>query len=144
MRARGLSTVKALIEQGEVYLDQETGEYFIYEPQDPEARRAFREDVTTLRAILKRASAFREALLVSGGDPFLKLPKYYGLPDVCSACGGPARRCRSCGVPVQGDPPLVRCQHCELAVRIVLGTSVGSERAAQAPARPRSSGEVGR
>jgi hypothetical protein len=146
MRERGLATLQVMLVRGEVYLDRRTGEFHVNPPADPEARRAFREDSSTIAATLRRAAAFYEQLLAPGGeaDVFLKLPHIYGDLNRCPTCGGPARRCRSCGVPVQGDPPPLRCAHCEVAVEILLATRVGPERAARAAASPGPGGEGGR
>lgn len=120
MRVRGLATLRTLLQQGEVYVDLKSGQFFVYEPSDRQALRAFKEDSSTIAAVLRRAAVFRTQLETTSAEPFLCLRPGFSA-DRCPACGGPSTRCPSCGSSVEAEA--LRCDLCAVGAEMALAAA---------------------
>lgn len=132
MRTRGIATVRELAAAGCLTLDGR-GVPTLHVPRDQ--WREAREDMSTIKAVLRRVQAFLPQLGHPGSsaDPFLRIREFAPWME---------GRCRSCGQEVQ-EHDLPRCDLCACAAGIALQLSA---RARAAPCRrelPSPPGTVG-
>lgn len=118
MRARGLCLLRAFHERGAVTWEE--GVPALSVPDDPELTRTVHEDLQTIRAVLRRAVAFRRQLLTRSAEPFLRYRAPKWTAEGCPSCGGKV-----------AEHEFLRCGLCALAAELALAAPAQAQQPAQ-------------